>query len=81
MTITDVATDDRGAYRLLTVVDAADYLAISRGAIYNLLNSGAIASIHIGRACRIPLGKLQRFVADCLAQLTMPTATRPQTKG
>lgn len=68
MTITDVATDDRSAYRLLTVLDAADYLAISRGAIYNLLNTGAITSIHIGRARRIPLGELQRFVAGCLAR-------------
>lgn len=54
MTIIDLATDDRDAYKLLTVVDAADYLALSRGAIY------------IGRARRIPLGELQRFVAGCI---------------
>lgn len=68
MTITEVADDDRSFYKLLTVIDAADYLAISRGAIYNLLNTGAITSIHIGRARRIPLGELQRFVDNCLAR-------------
>jgi excisionase family DNA binding protein len=66
VTIIDLATDNQDAYKLLTVVDAADYLALSRGAIYNLLNTGALTSIHIGRARRIPLGELQRFVAGCL---------------
>jgi excisionase family DNA binding protein len=66
VTIIDLATNDQDAYKLLTVIDAADYLALSRGAIYNLLNTGALTSIHIGRARRIPLGELQRFVAGCL---------------
>lgn len=54
MTITDVAADDRSIYKLLTVIDAADYLSLSRGAIYNLLSTEAITSIHIGRARHIP---------------------------
>jgi excisionase family DNA binding protein len=67
VTITDVASVDRDGLRLLTVIEAAEYLSLSRGAIYNLLNSGALASIHIGRARRIPLGELQRFVSACIA--------------
>ena len=63
----EIASVDGDALRLLTVVEAAEYLALSRGAIYNLLNTGALTSIHIGRARRIPLGELQRFVTACIA--------------
>ncbi len=62
----EIASVDGDALRLLTVVEAAEYLALSRGAIYNLLNTGALTSIHIGRARRIPLGELQRFVTACI---------------
>jgi excisionase family DNA binding protein len=68
MTTTEIASVDRDALRLLTVIEAAEYLALSRGAIYNLLNTGALTSIHIGRARRIPLGELQRFVTACIAR-------------
>lgn len=57
-------TDD---LRLMTVVDAADYLAMSRGSVYNLMRAGAITSVHIGRARRIPVAELQRFVRSTLA--------------
>ncbi len=55
MTMIDAATDHSDTCKLLTVIDATDYHAISRGAIYNLLNTEAITSIHIGRARRTPL--------------------------
>jgi excisionase family DNA binding protein len=67
MPTAEIASVDGDALRLLTVVEAAEYLALSRGAIYNLLNTGALTSIHIGRARRIPLGELQRFVTACIA--------------
>ena len=67
MPTAEIASVNGDALRLLTVVEAAEYLALSRGAIYNLLNTGALTSIHIGRARRIPLGELQRFVAACIA--------------
>jgi excisionase family DNA binding protein len=51
-------------HRLLTVVDAADFLSLSRGTIYNLLDDGALSSIRIGRSRRIPLAALRRFVDD-----------------
>ncbi|MGD9794044.1 MAG: helix-turn-helix domain-containing protein [Acidimicrobiia bacterium] len=53
--------------RLVTLPDAAEYLAVSRGALYCLLGSGQLASVHIGRARRIPRAELQRFVRDRLA--------------
>ena len=53
--------------RLMTVVEAADYLAISRGSVYNLMRSGAITSVHIGRARRIPYAEVDRFVRSTLS--------------
>jgi excisionase family DNA binding protein len=49
--------------RLLTIDAAADFLAISRGAVYHLLDRGEVTSIHIGRSRRIALAELRRFVA------------------
>lgn len=61
-------TDDEAAIagdgcRLLTIDASADFLAISRGAVYHLLDRGEISSIHIGRSRRISLAELRRFVA------------------
>ena len=56
----------------LSVTRQARLLEISRGAVYHLLQVGELRSIHIGRARRIPLGELRRFVnaardaASCL---------------
>jgi excisionase family DNA binding protein len=52
---------------LVTLHDAAKYLAVSRGALYALLSSGELGSIHIGRARRIPMVELQRFVRERLS--------------
>ncbi len=52
---------------LVTLPDAAKYLSVSRGALYVLLGSGQLASVHIGRARRIPMAELQRFVLDRLS--------------
>ena len=51
-------------YRLLTINDAADYLAVSRRAIYALLDAGTLGSVHIGRARRVPMAELRRFIAE-----------------
>lgn len=71
-------TDNEAAFasdgcRLLTIDAAADFLAISRGAVYHLLDRGEMTSIHIGRSRRIPLAELRRFVANC--GHSMPTST------
>lgn len=66
--VNELPAADRGDdLRLMTVVQAADYLSMSRGSIYNLMRSGAITSVHIGRARRIPFGELHRFVRSTLA--------------
>lgn len=62
--IDDDASIARDGCRLLTIDAAADFLAISRGAVYHLLDRGQMSSIHIGRSRRISLAELRRFVDD-----------------
>jgi excisionase family DNA binding protein len=53
---------------LLTVPEAAEVLAISRSKLYELLASGAIASIRIDRSRRIPLTALEEYVSRQLTE-------------
>lgn len=50
---------------LLTVVEAAHRLGIGRTLMYELLKSGQIESVHVGRLHRVPVEALRRFVARC----------------
>ncbi|MFY0408021.1 helix-turn-helix domain-containing protein [Solicola sp. PLA-1-18] len=47
---------------LLRPHEAADYLAISRSKVYELMRAGEIGSVQIGNSRRIPLRELQRYV-------------------
>jgi excisionase family DNA binding protein len=47
---------------LLTAAQAAALLSISRTTLYELLASGAVESIHIGRSRRVPVSALHTFV-------------------
>ena len=38
--------------RLVTLPDAARFLSVSRGSLYDLLTTGQLASVHIGRSPR-----------------------------
>ncbi len=48
---------------LVTIADAAEALALGRSAVYELLLTGQLPSVKIGRARRIPIDALQAFVA------------------
>jgi len=50
---------------LLTVVEAAHRLGIGRTLMYELLSSGEIESVHVGRLHKVPTEALTRFVAGC----------------
>lgn len=64
MTMNDEdATFASDGCRLLTIDAAADFLAISRGALYHLLDRGEVTSAHIGHSRRIALAELRRFVS------------------
>ena len=49
---------------LVTLPDAASDLAVGRTALYQLLDTGQLASVHIGRARRVPVAELERFVRE-----------------
>jgi excisionase family DNA binding protein len=49
---------------LLTVAEASQVLAISRSKLYELLNSGHLSSVHIGRSRRIRMTDVEDFVND-----------------
>ena len=57
--------------RLVTLPDAARFLSVSRGSLYDLLTTGQLASVHIGRSRRIPLGEIRRYVRDRLQRDTL----------
>lgn len=49
---------------LLTISETSQVLAISRSKLYELLNSGHLPSVHIGRSRRIRLRDIEEFVND-----------------
>ncbi len=52
---------------LLTIPEAAESLGVCRSIVYDLVLTGQLASIKIGRARRVPVTALQEFVAQRLA--------------
>lgn len=50
--------------RLVTLPEAARFLSVSRGSLYDLLTTGQLASVHIGRSRRIPMGEVRRFIRE-----------------
>ena len=56
--------DDRQQPRslLLSVEEAADVLRIGRSKAYELIASGELEAVHIGRCLRVPVGGLEDFV-------------------
>jgi excisionase family DNA binding protein len=47
---------------LLTLPEAGRALAISRSKMYDLLNSGDLPSVHIGRSRRVRVSDIEDFV-------------------
>lgn len=52
---------------LLTPVEAAQALGIGRSKLYELLQTGRLASVRIGACRRIPADSIHRFVLDLTA--------------
>jgi excisionase family DNA binding protein len=53
---------------LLTVPEVASALGVGRNVVYELVLTGQLASIKIGRLRRVPVGALETFIN---AQLTI----------
>jgi len=49
--------------QLLTVIDAAEQLRISRSKVYELIADGELRSVRIGHSRRIAMSDLADFVA------------------
>jgi len=49
---------------LLSVVEAAHRLDIGRTLMYELLSSGQIESMHVGRLHKVPTDSLEAFIAQ-----------------
>jgi excisionase family DNA binding protein len=65
MIINDDLTSQRDApvqKLLLTVPEAGRALAISRSKMYDLLSTGHLPSVHIGRSRRVRVCDIQNFV-------------------
>jgi excisionase family DNA binding protein len=53
---------------LMRPEDAAEVLGLGRTKVYELMRSGALRSVRIGRLRRIPATALTEFVAELEAQ-------------
>lgn len=49
---------------LLTVVEAAQLLRVSKMTVYRLINHGEIPALRVGRSFRIPKSDLQAYVTQ-----------------
>jgi excisionase family DNA binding protein len=49
---------------LLRIVEAAEIAGVSRTKMYELVGSGAVESVAIGRSRRIPVESLRKFVDE-----------------
>jgi excisionase family DNA binding protein len=55
---------------MLSVADAARCLSVGRSTMYELIRSGEIESVHIGRLHRVPADCLHEFVERCRREQT-----------
>ena len=58
---------------LVRVSQAGDILGVGRSTVYELIASGELETVHIGRCCRIPVAALEDYVA----RLRGPAAASP----
>ena len=49
---------------MVTVAEAAEMLGVCRNRVYELIYSGQLNSVKMGRSRRIAVAELQRFVAS-----------------
>lgn len=61
MTTTETTADYQ---RLLTVEEAAKAMRIGRTMMFELIRTGQVATVPIGRLRRVPLGALKQFIRE-----------------
>jgi excisionase family DNA binding protein len=60
-------TDDQ---LLVTPEEAARRLSVGRTTIYELMSSGELQSVNIGRCRRVPVSSLSTFVSNLIGDVT-----------
>ncbi len=61
-------TDDQ---LLVTPVEAARRLSVGRTTIYELMSSGELQSVTIGRCRRVPVSSLSSFVSKLIGDVSV----------
>jgi len=62
---------------LLKPGEAADLLGVSRSTIYQLMGSGEVPSMRVGKLLRVPAAALQRWVNERAAEPAPGGNARP----
>lgn len=65
---------------LLTVPEAAKALSIGRSKAYELISSGVLEVVHIGRCCRVPVDAVAAYIRALRRQPDV-TSQVPRTIG
>ena len=65
---TEAQAETSSARLLLTVLEAAEALGVSRSVVYELMDRGDLQNIKIGRSRRIPVASLEEFIARRLSK-------------
>lgn len=66
--------DENTEYIVLTVEQAAKRLNIGRTLMYELVTTGVVESVHIGRLRRIPSQALTNYVTKLMTSTPNPEA-------
>lgn len=72
--------EEGSARLLLTVLEAAERLAVGRSTVYELTATGELELVHIGRCARIPAAALARWRAGALEEFVQRKRDQAVTK-
>lgn len=64
MSAPSITRSDEQSHTLLTVEQAARRLSLGRTTMFQLIKTGAVVSVRIGRARRVPVEALDAYVEE-----------------
>jgi excisionase family DNA binding protein len=64
---------------LLRIPEVSDATGLGRSTVYELIASGALPSVKIGKARRVPADALRQWVADRVAAVEVGRDASPST--
>ena len=69
---------------LLKIPDVMERLSVGQTKVYELMSSGELRSVKVGRSRRVPSDELERFMAgldDTRPNLRLPTSTQSRARA